>query len=354
MAEAAPPSQGTNNEAVQAQAVAPIPKEWSEGRATPFAVRMNRFMIASLLILGTGVGYHIYKGHRDPDPRDPVTMTRDFMKARATLETNEKTRAAMQSDETIQAIAKNAMCVLNKMGHPLGDKYEGPDKIEHKRDTLDSYTYDPRPGKVQPKKYIFQPNTRDYVYEERIKDHIATIKAQKESDDTKDTMTWFTWTPEEFLALPLACVQDPETHSCAMTREGTPCKMIVPLAQVFSEADAAFYAEKKEKMDFIVCFRNDLHQAIAFVGIGGRGCKLEGEHDGLRAVGNSSHGMALAADVANSGHAQEYLAKYGVACGFIPGDEGHCSFGEKGMQGFLNNWMRKFNKAKDIWNLIHK
>jgi len=323
----------------------------------PFPAAMYRLAVFAVLALAGRCSYDIYKNHRNPDGRSAEEITRVLLPVRFKLNGDK----SVPSEAQIKAMANDALCLLNKMGNPNGDAYTGADKKEHKRETTDSYIYDPKPGRIKSNKYLYGSNTSSYTLDSRIDNTVASIKQQKSDPDLKETMEWFTWEPDEFLKMPLACVRD-SNNDCIKTWEGTDCLMVAPLAEAATRADLEMERAGKGKLNPIVCFRNNLHQAAEFVMITGKGCKTEGQRDGLMLPGDSHHGMGLVAmDLANQEQASEYLAKVGISCGFIAGDKGHCSFGEKSMAGFLSKWKLKWGKAKDLlrtgkdlWNLRKK
>lgn len=322
-----------------------------KAKFTPFSAGVYRALAISILIGGGVGGYQVVKSQMNPDGRDAVTMTRDFMRNRSKMVKDQKSKDIMNSDATVESIAHNAVCLLNQMGNPLGDSYEpknekDPKKADYKRESNDFFIdmHDPK----DPKKYVYRSNIRSYPYEKLPFLAESTINDLKKNKDTNDFLKWFTYDTKEFLDAPLACVRGFDGN-CIKTWEDTDCLLLEPLADAVSRANLAMHDDGKGEIKPMLCYRNDLHQAIAFVGIGGKGCKVVGAHPGLMLPGSSFHTLGLAMDLANQGEAEAYLTEIGVACGFIRGDEGHCSFGEKSMNGNFARLKAKWQKWRSGW-----
>ncbi len=174
-------------------------------------------------------------------------------------------------------------------------------------------------------KYVYRGNIFGYVREFRLLSSTQTINSLRSHDSTKESTAWLVMPTEEFLSAPLAPVYKVD-GSKMLDYDGRVCLLVEPLAEQVTKANAAMHAKTKQEFKPIVCYRSNLHQAAAFVGKWGE--DLDKEAPGLMRPGNSHHGMGLAMDLANQQQATKYLREIGVACGFIGGDKGHCSFGE--------------------------
>ncbi|MDH5596905.1 MAG: hypothetical protein OEY44_02265 [Candidatus Peregrinibacteria bacterium] len=97
-----------------------------------------------------------------------------------------------------------------------------------------------------------------------------------------------------------------------------------PYAELAQKANRKMYDEKKQELAFSYCFRDDLRQAIAWIGI----------HDfgPVAPAGASVHQTGFACDVNNAELAQDYLAEVGIIGGcygtMYGTDFGHFSMGE--------------------------
>lgn len=322
----------------------------------PFPAGVYRTLIFCALLGGGVGGYGLIKGHMNPDTRNPEEMTRSYLEGR------HKMAPKIVGEITVpkvKAIAQNAVCLLNQMGHPLGDNYDpklskdpkAPKKKNYKRESDDFFfdRHDPK----SPQKYVYMSNIYGYPHEKLPFMAESTIKLNKMHPDTKEFMEWFTEEPKEFLKEPLECVKSYE-GPCIKTWDGSDCLLLAPLAKAVTGANLAMHDDKKGQIIPMACYRNDLHQAVAFVSNNAQGCKEIVGRPGLMLPGNSFHGLGLAMDLANQGEAEDYLVQINVLCGFIHGDEAHCSFGEQSMNQFAGRLRAKLNKWKDRWKDLKK
>lgn len=314
-----------------------------KAKFTPFSAGVYRAMVFFTLLAGGVGGYGLLKASVNPDTRTPEEMTRAYLTYRAKIAPK---AVGEITDAKVKAIADNAVCLLNQMGHPLGDAYQGKKKKEHKRESNEYFIDNHNPK--EPRKYVHRPNIYGYVFEDMVPRAEATIGDLRKGKDTKDFLKWFTWEPSEFLEQPLECVHSFE-GPCIKTYDGSDCLLVAGLARAVTRANLAMHDDKKGQIIPMACYRNDLHQAVAFAGNSGEGCKPEGAHPGLMLPGNSYHGMGLAMDLSNQSEAEDYLAEVGVSCGFIKGDEGHCSFAEQSMNGNLRSKLKQKLQKWKSW-----
>lgn len=87
---------------------------------------------------------------------------------------------------------------------------------------------------------------------------------------------------------------------------------------------------------------------------------LDGVVSGIKLPGQSFHELGLGPDLSNEVETENYLAAEGMTCGFIKGDEGHCTFSEseldeKARGERLAKWRAKLrglmnqNRLKDLF-----
>lgn len=119
------------------------------------------------------------------------------------------------------------------------------------------------------------------------------------------------------------------TTSKEDANKGKDCLLVEPLAEAVTRANQRMHKAKKGEIQPMICYRNNLHQAVLFVSIAGEGCSLEGSRPGITLPGTSSHGLGLAMDVRNWREAQVYLAaEAGMMCDYVKDDDAHCSIAE--------------------------
>jgi hypothetical protein len=141
-----------------------------------------------------------------------------------------------------------------------------------------------------------------------------------------------------YLSQPLVCPHD-ANGDCIKTWDGTSsredadkghdCLLVKPLAEAVERANYRMHKAGKGEIKPMICYRNNLHQAVLFVAIAGDGCSLSGERPGITLPGTSNHGLGLAMDISNWREAQVYLAaEAGMMCDYVPNDDAHCSIAE--------------------------
>lgn len=347
-----------------------VPETWNsedelsseKAKFTPFSAGVYRALIL-VLVAGAAGGYKVAKSHTNPDPRSPEKMAWDYYYYRPIVTTG---KPGSPTEKMAADMGKTALCVLNQMCSPLGDRYEGKGKKECKRESNDFFIDNHEKG--NPQKYVFWPNLDDYVNEKRPTLMYETLNAVRKDKDTKDSIKWFTAKydafkegktgndddlfkefVQSFLTQPLECVKGVD-NECIKTYDGSPCLLFADLAEAVTRANWAMHADGKGEIKPSVCFRTSLHQAIAYADIGNQGCNVTSSRPGGRAVtlpGNSNH-IGAAMDVPNADVAEEYLAEVGMGCDKVEGDPGHCSFGEGATQGKLKSVgqrIRKFGKT---------
>jgi len=97
-----------------------------------------------------------------------------------------------------------------------------------------------------------------------------------------------------------------------------------PYAELAQRANRKMYDERQQELAISYCFRDDVRQAIAWVGIHG--------HGPVSVAGASVHQTGFACDINNAELAQDYLAEEGIIGGcygtMYGTDFGHFSMGE--------------------------
>lgn len=335
-------------------------KSPAEGKFKPFSSGVYRSLIAFTLMLGGAGAYELYLDQRNPDPRTPEEMARAYYTYRPMVIGK---KPGTPSDERVKASAKNAVCLLNQMCHPLGDSYKGKGKKECKRESDDFFIDRHDPG--DPQKYVYWPKLHDYVHEKRPDLVFNALSSLRQDKTGKSSIRWFTdkynvfkkgkTGPDKdifkefveiFLRQRLKCVRA-VGGGCIKTFDGSDCLLFADLADEVTRANFAMHADGKGELKPSVCFRTSLHQAIAYVDIGNQGCKMVGSRPGGQAVsapGNSAH-AGLAMDLPNYAAAEDYLSKIGMGCDQVEGDPGHCSFGEVATQEKLKSVYQKVRRV---------
>jgi hypothetical protein len=271
-----------------------------------------------LLIVYGAQSATLLSGYRDT--RSPKEMARDYAEYR-----NKYLDPDINiTEEYVEREAKEAECVLRTMGlRPGSSKDVFYDSSDDKKKR-----YTPEEQKNKGVKYIRMPNAYAFVRDKRYKDTIATLKVLQKGPKTEEYYDWLKMKPEKLLKQPLAPVKDKDGNVVKDFDE-RPCLLLKPLAEQVTKVNKQLWSTKEVQIKPIVCYRSNLHQAVAFAGK--HDCKLGEESAGLMRPANSHHGMGLAMDLANQKQVEDALKEIGVICGFIGGDEGHCSFGETDM-----------------------
>lgn len=339
-------------------------------KRTPFAVWMNRFMIGSLLLLGGGVGYHQCKTTAHTDNRSPEEVAMNWCVSRQPLMGKDGSACTR---EWAKNTGNTALCVLNQMGFPQGDSYEGPGKIVRERKTLDFFTDTHLPG--QPQKYENRPSLHQYLVDNIAGREAAILRQESLNSNTKNSLSWFMQEFEEYKRKtgnngpnafedfvrtyqdsPLECMRD-YTGDCIKMKDGRLCTLLRPLAQQLNLVQIKMHDDKKGQMIPYECSRTNLEQSVAYVDVGQQGCKVTTSRPNNRAVvlpGNSYHETDQAFHLANWREAEPYLAEIGVACDAVDGDPGHCSFGEAGTEQKLIDATGWLASMGDGWRTLEK
>ncbi len=289
--------------------------------------KFYRIFILGVLALGGMNAYDYIQDSTNPDKRDDITMAVQVCKTRQRINTANKQKGKLNCDPDAEPKKwlKSAKCVLDKLNF---DKKEDAWRKTKKTNLLISKEEKAK-GKL---KYAYMENLFGHVLNYRMEDTKQTIREDRRVHEER--YRWLTVDTNTFLKSHLKCVKDVD-GKCMKDYSGNACLLNEMLAEQVTKANRKMYEEKKEQIHFIVCWRNDLEQALLYVAIATKGtCNIHKARTGIMLPGNSSHALGTAADIANSKQAEKYLKDIGMYCGFVSkNDKGHCSIGERKTQG---------------------
>ncbi|MDH5597347.1 MAG: hypothetical protein OEY44_04525 [Candidatus Peregrinibacteria bacterium] len=308
---------------------------------SPLAV-CTYLTLALFLVLGMGrLIAHEIEGHMDPDKRNANEMAEAFLKRR-------KKSGLLKGEVTPELIRKyseNGQCLLQKMGIlECAEKEDEANKGCYKQKEQPNrgdgviWHYGGRGGTLPDElnnkgvKYEFHSNVFGFVRVSRFENITNELTFIRQHELTKEGMEWLTMSNEEFLSSLLRPVHKWD-GSEMLDKEDRPCELLAPLARMVTVANRKMHRMKKGELIPLVCTRSTLSQAMAFVDK--YGCDATAQGEGVMPPGNSHHAFGLAMDLANQEQAAPFLAEIGMACGFIGGDEGHCSLAENSLRGNL-------------------
>jgi len=280
-------------------------------------------------------------------------------------------KKASDPDKTnVMKHSGNAVCLLNQIGHPLGDSYI-PKKGQPKK----------RKEGWQPEKQVF-PDKRDGIQGDRFLDlksskrigdrsleeeaakaliyhhfpglsdnyirdwrlqlvanKVITYKARypkqvewlkvdttrKEgSDPFAETTRIKHEIRKVLLDVPPKCVRG-INNECIVDELLMRCMFAGPLADELTRINKLIYESRTEQFNPMVCNRTNDLQAI--YSASDYGCSGK-RRDGLNLPCTSHHELFLAWDLRNWETAADFLAEIGMVCDFIKDDSAHCSFAE--------------------------
>jgi len=371
MAPSAQPPSGPS-QAPASPAVAPAAAARSQtGRL--FSPALYAGILGAGLIIGGRAACDYGITHSNPDDRDAVTMSRDVLHVRRTL--NPKDTGDI-TDSKVNDKAEKATCMLQKFGFLPSDSpvdgvsaetwksnnetrgksiktvfEDGKKKVTHTytyRENLFGYYEDER--RAREVNTLWQmardPNWKDqlgWVMDSYLEKH-PDMKGKK-WEDMKDTWTthaeevffgqrlecpkyvdgscmktWEGLTREEVLAMHAAMKKKDAEAVKTIRNKARDCLLLAPLARSVTVANRAMFEDGKGEIEPMTCYRNNLHQAILTVSIpGDGGCILRLKYkENVQNPGESNHGGANAMDVANRAQAEPYLSiAGGWQCDFV-------------------------------------
>jgi|GEM_PF-2975467 len=329
----------------------------------PFPKAMYGIAGFAALALAGRCAYDTYLDSQKSDTRTPEDAAMSWCLSRQPLMGKDGSAC---TKEWASNTGKTAVCVLNQMGFPQGDSYEGKGKKTHTRETLDSFVDTHLAG--HPQKYVKSSLPDQYLADNLVDREVEVLTRELQNSKTKNSLKWFSeefedyksrtgksspGTFKEFVTAyrseTLACMRD-YNGDCIKMKDGRYCYLLSKLAQRLNLVQIKMHEDGKGQMEPTECSRTNLQQAVAYVDIGQQGCKVTTSRPNNRAVvlpGNSYHETNQAFHLKDWKTAEPYLAEIGVACDAVDGDPGHCSFGEAGTEGKLadvNGWIATMGK----------